>query len=84
MGDGIGHEGALGRVLLEELHTGGRVVEQVLHPDGRADGAGTRLPGDLFPALDAVDRGKLVRFGAGGQLHPGYAGNGSQCFAAEA
>ena len=83
MGDRIRYKGALGRVLFEELHAGGGVVEQVLHPDGSAHCTGTRLPGELFPALDAVDGGKLVCFGAGGQLHPRHAGNGCQCFAAE-
>ena len=84
MGNRIRYKGALGRVLFEELHAGGGVVEQVLHPDGSTHRTGTRLPGDLFPALDAVDGGKLVCLGAGGQLHPRHAGNGCQCFAAEA
>ena len=84
MGDRIRYKGALGRVLFEKLHAGGGVVEQVLHPDGSAHRTGTRLPGDLFPALDTVDSGKLVCLGAGGQLHPRHAGNGCQCFAAEA
>ena len=84
MGDRVGHEGALAGVLFEELHTGGGIVEQILHPDGGAHGTGARLTGELFPALDAVHRGKFVLLGAGGQLHPGHTGNGGQCLAAEA
>ena len=48
--------GALGGVLFEELHAGRRVVKQILYPDGGAHSSGTRLTGDLFPALNAVDR----------------------------
>ena len=80
----ICHKGALAGVLFEELHAGGGVVEQVLHPDGGAHGAGGRLPALLLAAGDAVAGGKLVHFGAGEQLYPRHAGNGSQCFAAEA
>ena len=84
MGDRVGHEGALAGVLFEELHAGRSVVEQILHPDGGAHGTGARLTGELFPALDAVHRGKFVLLSAGGQLHPGHTGNGGQCLAAEA
>ena len=84
MGNCIRHKGALGGVLFEELHAGRRVVKQILYPDGGAHSSGTRLTGDLFPALNAVDRGKLVHLGSGGQLYTGHAGNGCQCFTAEA
>ena len=79
----ICHKGALAGVLFEELHAGGGVVEQVLHPDGGAHGAGGRLPALLLAAGDAVAGGKLVHLGAGKQLYPRYAGNGSQCLAPE-
>ena len=84
MGNCIRHKGALGGVLFEELHAGRRVVKQILYPDGGAHSSGTRLTGDLFPALNAVDRGKLVHLCSGGQLYTGHAGNGCQCFTAEA
>ena len=84
MGNCIRHKGALRGVLFEELHAGRRVVKQILYPDGGAHSSGTRLTGDLFPALNAVDRGKLVHLGSGGQLYTGHAGNRCQCFTAEA
>ena len=80
----ICHKGALAGVLFEELHAGGGVVEQILYPDGGAHGAGGRLPALLLAAGDAVAGGKLVHLGASEQLYPRHAGNGSQCFAAEA
>ena len=80
----ICHKGALAGVLFEELHAGGGVVEQVLHPDGGAHSTGGRLPALLLAAGDAVAGGKLVHLGAGEQLYPRYAGNGSQCFTPEA
>ena len=83
MGDRIGHEGALAGILFQKLHPGGGVIEEVPHPDGSADAAGTRLDGGSITALDAVDRGAFVRLGAGQHLHPRHAGNGSQCLAAE-
>ena len=79
----ICHKGALAGVLFEELHAGGGVVEQVLHPDGGAHGAGGRLPALLLAAGDAVAGGKLVHLGAGEQLYPRHAGNGSQCLTPE-
>ena len=80
----ICHKGALAGVLFEELHAGGGVVEQVLHPDGGAHSTGGRLPALLLTAGDAVAGGKLVHLGAGEQLYPRHAGNGSQCFTPEA
>ena len=80
----ICHKGALAGVLFEELHAGGGVIEQILHPDGGAHSAGSRLPALLLAAGDAVAGGKLVYLGAGEQLYPCHAGNGSQCLAAEA
>ena len=79
----ICHKGALAGVLFEELHAGGGVVEQILHPDGGAHSTGGRLPALLLAAGDAVAGGKLVRLGAGEQLYPRYAGNGSQCLTPE-
>ena len=79
----ICHKGALAGVLFEELHAGGGVVEQILHPDGGAHSTGGRLPALLLAAGDAVAGGKLVHLGAGEQLYPRYAGNGSQCLAPE-
>ena len=84
MGDGVRHKGALAGILFQELHPGGRVVEQVLHPDGGPHAAGTGFDGIGFPALDAVDRGTFVRFGPGQYLHPRHTGDGGQCFASEA
>ena len=80
----ICHKGALAGVLFEELHAGGGIVEQVLHPDGGAHSTGGRLPALLLAAGDAVAGGKLVHLGAGEQLYPRYAGNRGQCLAAEA
>ena len=80
----ICHKGALAGVLFEELHAGGGVVEQILHPDGGAHSTGGRLPALLLAAGDAVAGGKLVHLGAGEQLYPRHAGNGSQCFTPEA
>ena len=79
----ICHKGALAGVLFEELHAGGSVVEQILHPDGGAHSTGGRLPALLLAAGDAVAGGKLVHLGAGEQLYPRYAGNGSQCLTPE-
>ena len=61
----ICHKGALAGVLFEELHAGGGIVEQVLHPDGGAHSTGGRLPALLLAAGDAVAGGKLVHLGAG-------------------
>ena len=80
----ICHKGALAGVLFEELHASGGVVEQILHPDGGAHSAGGRLPALLLTAGDAVAGGKLVHLGAGEQLYPRHAGDGSQCFTPEA
>ena len=80
----ICHKGSLAGVLFEELHAGGGIVEQVLHPDGGAHSTGGRLPALLLAAGDAVAGGKLVHLGAGEQLYPRYAGNRGQCLAAEA
>ena len=79
----ICHKSALAGVLFKELHAGGGVVEQILHPDGGAHSTGGRLPALLLAAGDAVASGKLVHLGAGEQLYPRYAGNGSQCLAPE-
>ena len=82
--DDVGHIGALAGILFQELHPGGGVVEEVPHPDGGAHGAGRRLDGELFPALVAVEDGKLAGSGAGQQLDLGHAGDGGQCFPPEA
>ena len=55
MADNVGHKGALAGILFEELHPGGRVVEEIPHPDGGARASGTRLDGLLFPALDPIN-----------------------------
>ena len=83
-GDHIRHKGTLARILFEEFHSGGGVVEQIPHPDGGAHSPGGRLGRLLLPALVAVEGGKLAGLGPGQQLHPGDAGNGGQCFAPEA
>ena len=83
-GDHVGHKGALAGVLFQELHPGGGIEEEVPHPDGGAHRPGSRLGGLLFPAFVAVEDGAVAALGAGQQLHPGDAGDGSQRLPPEA
>ena len=79
-----GHGGALGAVLLHELHPGGGVVKQVADADGGAlrTAGGLRLAGDA--ALQMERRAHVLACGAGEDVHPGYGGDGGQRLAPEA
>ena len=78
------HGGALGAVLLHELHAGGGVVKEVTD----ADGGALRAAGRLRPAGDAAlqmeGRAHIRAHGAGEDIHTGHGGDGRQRLAPEA
>ena len=80
----IRHKSSLTDVLFQELHAGGRIIEQIVHRYGGAARAGAGLHALGLAALNAIAAGVFVRFGAGQHLYPGHAGDGSKRFAAEA
>ena len=79
-----GHGGALGAVLLHELHAGGGVVKEVADADGGALRAAGRLRLAGLAALQMEGRAHLLACGAGEDIHPRYGGDGGQCLAPEA
>ena len=84
MQNDIRHKSSLTDVLFQELHAGGRIIEQIVHRYGGAARAGAGLHALGLAALNAIAAGVFVRFGAGQHLYPGHAGDGSKRFAAEA
>ena len=84
MQNDIRHKSSLTNVLFQELHAGGRIIEQIVHRYGGAARAGAGLHALGLAALNAIAAGVFVRFGAGQHLYPGHAGDGSKRFAAEA
>ena len=82
--NGLGHKGAFARVLFQELHAGGSVVEQFVDRDSRAHGARAGLHALRLAALNAVAAGILVSFGAGQNFDLGDTGDGCKRLAAEA
>ena len=84
MQNGLGHKGAFARILFQELHAGGGVVEQFIDRDGRAHGARAGLHTLRLAALNAVAAGVLVGFGAGQHFDLRHAGNGRKRLTAEA
>ena len=79
-----GRSGALGGVLLHELHPGGGVVEQVADAYGGAVGASGLGDGFRYAALQ-MEHGAAVRAGlAGEDVHPRHGGDGGQRLAPEA
>ena len=84
MQNDICHKSSLTDVLFQELHAGGRIIEQIVHRYGGAARAGAGLHALGLAALNAIAAGVFVRFGAGQHLYPGHAGDGSKRFAAEA
>ena len=81
--DDAGHAVALGDVLFQELHAGGRVVEEVPDDDGGAFGAARVAEEDFFGAFDLVDGTCLVVGRAGQHVDPGDRGDRGQRLAAE-
>ena len=84
MGDDAGDGGALGAVLLHELHPGGGVVKEIPHHDGgalRAAG-GAHLAGHA--ALQMESRAGFGACRAGEDVHPAHGADGGQCLAPEA